>query len=189
MNTQAADGHHSGLGQDERGRRLRPKLDQACTAYRAGGAVAAAAARTGQARGELSGRAGELLTYLLTYCRRCWCPLPGRVSAAGFPDHLITSREFSVSVEMVVTYFAWKPGLSITCSLCPCSLPLLSARRRSVDRETRETVGAHGRRHALRCQATTLEQGVVSTCGHALSFHTQRSPATASGPAPAHSCT
>ena len=112
LNTQAAHGYHSGLGQDERGRRLRPKLDQACTAYRAGGAVAAAAARTGQARGELSGRAGELLTYLLTYYRRCWCPLPGRVSAAGFPDHLITSREFSVSVEMVVTYFASKPCLS-----------------------------------------------------------------------------
>jgi hypothetical protein len=27
LNTQAADGYHSGLGQDERGRRLRPKLD------------------------------------------------------------------------------------------------------------------------------------------------------------------
>ena len=94
LNTQAADGYHSGLGQDERGRRLRPKLDQACTAYRAGGAVAAAAARTGQARGELSGRPGELVTYLLTYCQRCWCPLRPRTRAGfrrpGFADHLIT---------------------------------------------------------------------------------------------------
>lgn len=98
LNTQAADGYHSGLGQDERGRRLRPKLDQACTAYRAGGAVAAAAARTGQARGELSGRPGELLT----------CLLPTLLVPAA------AAHARRVSAARLVTNFGWMPCLSVS---------------------------------------------------------------------------
>ena len=80
LNTQAADGYHSGLGQDERGRRLRPKLDQDCThTERAGRSQLLQRAQDRPGANCLGGPG----SYLLAYCQRCWCPLRPR-TRAGF---------------------------------------------------------------------------------------------------------